>query len=184
MDEHLRLAQQNQIANRKNIHYLSSDIQNDVIAALAGAIRSSIMQQIKESKFYSVIADCTPDISHTEQLSLTIRYVRYVEESNEFNIFERFITFNAVTSKTGQGIADLLIEMLTNIGLNIDDMLGQGYDNGSNMKGKNIGVQKIILDKNPLAAFVPCACHSLNLVLNDLNDFSTVQEVYNRNGQI
>lgn len=77
--------------------------------------------------------------------------------------------------------------MLTNIGLNIDDMRGQGYDNGSNMEGKSIGVQKIILDINPQAGFVPCACHSPNLVLNDaakasgevFDFFSTVLEVYN-----
>lgn len=32
------------------------------------------------------------------------------------------------------------------------------------MKGKNIGVQKRILDLNPLAFFIPCGCHSYNLV--------------------
>ena len=35
------------------------------------------------------------------------------------------------------------------------------------MKGKNIGVQKRILDLNPLAFFVQCGCHSYNLVLCD-----------------
>jgi len=54
------------------------------------------------------------------------------------------------------------------------------------MKGKNNGVQ-LILDKNSLAFFVPCACHSLNLVINDAADaslesfsfFSIVQEIFN-----
>lgn len=56
MDEHLRLAMQNKTNKRRNIHYLSSDIQNDLIAALASAILSIIVEQIKESKFYSIIA--------------------------------------------------------------------------------------------------------------------------------
>lgn len=43
-------------------------------------------------------------------------------------------------------------------------MRGQGYDNGSNMKGKYQGLQKRILDINPRA---PCCNHSLNLVIND-----------------
>jgi len=55
------------------------------------------------------------------------------------------------------------------------------------MKEKNNGVQQLILDKNPLAFFVPCACHSLNLVVNDAADallesfsfFSIVQEIFN-----
>ena len=39
--------------------------------------------------------------------------------------------------------------------------------NGANMKEKNIGVQKRILDINPLAVYVPCGCHSYNLALCD-----------------
>lgn len=35
------------------------------------------------------------------------------------------------------------------------------------MKGKNIGVQRRILHLNPLAFYVPCGCHSYNLVLCD-----------------
>lgn len=35
------------------------------------------------------------------------------------------------------------------------------------MKRKNTGVQKRIADLNPLALFVPCGCHSYNLVLCD-----------------
>ena len=66
-------------------------------------------------------------------------------------------------------------------------MRGQGYDNGSNMKGKNVGVHKRILDLNPRAFFISCGSHSLNLVVNDaalssivaVNFFSIVQEIYN-----
>lgn len=65
-------------------------------------------------------------------------------------------------------------------------MRGQGYDNGSNMKGKNIGLQRLILNLNPRAFYVPCAAHSLNLVVNDAakcsleitNFFGVVQETY------
>ncbi|CAG9783006.1 unnamed protein product [Diatraea saccharalis] len=35
------------------------------------------------------------------------------------------------------------------------------------MKGKNVDVQKRILDTNPFAVYVPCGCHSYNLVLCD-----------------
>jgi hypothetical protein len=33
------------------------------------------------------------------------------------------------------------------------------------MKGKNSGIQKRILDQNPLAFFILCGCYNLNLVL-------------------
>lgn len=64
---------------------------------------------------------------------------------------------------------------------------GQGYDNGSNMKGKNIGFQRIILDQFNRAFFVPCSLHSLNLFLVDadkcsgeiISYFGIVQELFN-----
>ncbi|XP_073116141.1 uncharacterized protein [Elaeis guineensis] len=52
--------------------------------------------------------------------------------------------------------------------LNIDDIRGQGYDNGSNMKEKNQRVQKRLLEINSRAFYTPCACHSLNLTLCDM----------------
>lgn len=66
-------------------------------------------------------------------------------------------------------------------------MRGQGYDNGSNMKGKHQGVQKRLLDINPRAFYMPCGCHSLNLVLCDMANscfkaktfFGTCQTIYN-----
>lgn len=150
-------------------------------------LQSNITEQIKESVSYSIIADCTLDISHREQLSLTIRYVACKDETIQFIIVERSITFQEVSDKSDQGIADLLLRILAGIGLRIADMREQGYENGSNMKGKNVDVNKIISDINPRAIFVPCSSHSLNLVLKAAANtsgavfdyFSTVQEVYN-----
>jgi hypothetical protein len=45
---------------------------------------------------------------------------------------------------------------------------GQGYDNGSNMKGKHQGVQSRLLKINPRAFYSACGCHSLNLTLCDM----------------
>lgn len=61
-----------------------------------------------------------------------------------------------------------IIECLEAIELDVDDMRGQGYDNGPNMRGRIIiGVQKNILDKNPHAFFVLFSNLSLNLVVNE-----------------
>jgi hypothetical protein len=48
--------------------------------------------------------------------------------------------------------------------IDIHDMCGQGYDNGANIKEKNYGLRKKIIDLNIRAFFVPCAAQSLNLV--------------------
>ncbi|GJT83047.1 zinc finger MYM-type protein 1-like protein [Tanacetum coccineum] len=61
---------------------------------------------------------------------------------------------------TGQGLFDGTLDELKSLGLDIDDIRGQGYDNGSNMKGKHRGVQKKFLDINPRAFYTPCGCQS------------------------
>lgn len=63
---------------------------------------------------------------------------------------------------------------------------GQSYDNGSNMKGKNRGVQALIREENPRAFYLPCTSHNLNLILGDccksseraINFFSLIQKIF------
>ncbi|XP_062028423.1 uncharacterized protein LOC133744306 [Rosa rugosa] len=61
------------------------------------------------------------------------------------------------------GLFNELQAGLKSLDLDIDCVRGQGYDNGSNMKGKHQAVQKRLLDINPRAFYMPCGCHSLNL---------------------
>ena len=87
---------------------------------------------------------------------------------------------------SGLGLFNVLLEVLNSLDLNINDVRGQGYDNGSNMKGKHQGVQKRLLEINPKALYMPCACHSLNLTLCDMahscvraiSFFGIVQRIY------
>ena len=79
-----------------------------------------------------------------------------------------------------------MIGLIKKFDLNIDDIRGQGYDNGSNMNGKERGMQKRLLDINPKAFYTSCGCHSLNLVLYDIANscpkaisfFGIVQRIY------
>ncbi|GBM01702.1 Zinc finger MYM-type protein 5 [Araneus ventricosus] len=56
-------------------HYLGKNIQNDLINIMGQAVQQEIVSRIKAAKYFSVILDCTPDVSHQEQMSLIIRYV-------------------------------------------------------------------------------------------------------------
>ena len=59
------------------------------------------------------------------------------------------------------------------MGFDINNLSGQGYNNGSNMKVKHQGTQKRILDINPRSFHTPCGCHNLNFVLCDMANSST-----------
>ncbi|KAL4090007.1 hypothetical protein QTP88_024920 [Uroleucon formosanum] len=43
-------------------------------------------------------------------------------------------------------------------------LIGQTYDNAMNMSGQYSGLQARIKEINPLADFIPCSAHSLNLI--------------------
>ena len=98
---------------------------------------------------------------------MTIRFVDLSSEDNKISVKEHFIEFLPVNDSTGAGLTEVLINVLNKHGLVLDNCRGQGYDNGANMKVKNAGVQKRILDINLLAIYVPCGCHSYNIVLCD-----------------
>lgn len=71
MKEHL-----NRITTQKlNLTYCSKDIQNELINLMAAKVLEIIQQKVQDAKYFSVILDCTPDVSHSEKMSFTIRFV-------------------------------------------------------------------------------------------------------------
>ncbi len=144
--------------------YLGKTIQNELISAISGKIMDAIVSDIKLCKYYSIILDCTPDISHTDQLSVVIRTVSV---ENKPQVREHFMGFLEAEASTGEELYTLVLKRLEDLSIAFEDCRGQSYDNGANMKGKRKGVQARLLAINPRALYVPCAAHALNLVVAD-----------------
>ncbi|KAK4551218.1 hypothetical protein RGQ29_032460 [Quercus rubra] len=159
MQEHVQRIQHGAIHN----HYLGHNIQNELIQLLANEIK---------------------DVSHQEQMTLVLRCVNI--STSPIKIDEHFVEFLKVDDTSGKGLFNEIISVIKSLELDINDVRGQGYDNGSNMKGKKQGVQKRIIDINPRAFYTPCDCHNLNLVLCDVANscpkaisfFGVVQRIY------
>ena len=106
--------------------------------------------------------------------------------STPIQVNEYFLEFLKVDDTSGKGLFDAIIDELNIVGLDINDLKGQGYDNGSNMKGKHQGVPKRFIDINSRSFYTPCGCHNLNLVLCDMANscpkatsfFGVLQRVY------
>lgn len=186
MREHVRRIQQVQDKSKHFVHYLGDQIQNEIIDLLGSTIKTKILNMIRKSKYFSIILDCTPDVSHKEQITIIIRFVLMNNDSKKVEVCEHFIGFCPITNSTGEGLCQFLVELLLKLNLNICNLRGQGYDNGANMRGKHSGMQKKILEINSRAFFIPCSAHSLNLVVNDaakishetIHFFDIVQEFY------
>ncbi|XP_069840991.1 zinc finger MYM-type protein 1-like [Dendropsophus ebraccatus] len=186
MKKHVRRVTNQETHN----HYLGSSIQNEMIQLLAQQVRQKILAQLHLAKYYSVILENTPDISHREQMTLMVRFVRMQEDERNntalVSIKEHFLCFIEMENTTGALMTNMLIQHLEKLVIDFKDMRGQGYDNGSNMKGKINGVQARVRELNHRAFFVPCSSHSLNLVVSDaastcidaVEFFNAIQNIY------
>ncbi|GBP29034.1 hypothetical protein EVAR_10850_1 [Eumeta japonica] len=86
MMEHLR-----RVVNKEtNVHYFGKRIQNELIGLLGSEVRNNILSMVKLAKYFSSILDCTPDVSHVEQLSVTFRFV---DTNEEVEVRECFVVY-------------------------------------------------------------------------------------------
>lgn len=60
--------------DHRHVFYLPKDICEEFIHMMANKVRNEIVNQIKRAKYFSLIVDSTPDISHVDQLSIVFRY--------------------------------------------------------------------------------------------------------------
>ena len=143
------------------VSYLSPAVQNEFISLLGDAVKQELICEIKKAKFYGILFDSTPDISHTEQMSQVIRYVKI--DNRNVEVKESFLGFIPLSGKKADSITQEIVQSLEKDGLDLKLCRSQGYDNATTMSGIYTGVQTRIKKFNPKAIFVPCANHSLNL---------------------
>ena len=72
--------------------YLSPTIHNELIELLGKKVKDLILEEIKTAKYFSILLDSTPDISHTDQMTFIVRYVK-IDSNNEVQIKEFFPNF-------------------------------------------------------------------------------------------
>jgi len=104
--------------------------------------------------------DSTRDISHIDQLSVTVRYVL------DDKPIERFLQFVSIFRHCGQILCNVVLKFFTEKIISLDDCRGQSYDNASNMSEKYNGLQAKLKEQHSLNVYSSCAGHSLNLVGN------------------
>ena len=106
-----------------------------------------------------MIADETTDKSIKSQLSIVVRY------SKGDTLTERCIGMINQSNLKGKALADTILSHLKSLNLPSEKRIGHGYDEASSKSGKRKDVQAIIKEPCPLAVYVYCSAHVLNLVL-------------------
>uniref|UniRef100_H3BBS4 HAT C-terminal dimerisation domain-containing protein n=1 Tax=Latimeria chalumnae TaxID=7897 RepID=H3BBS4_LATCH len=76
LHDHLAKVKESQKKGEKmQAHYLSWESQNKFIELCGQHVLNTILTERNEAIYFSIICDATPDISHTEQNVLIVRYV-------------------------------------------------------------------------------------------------------------
>ncbi|XP_012558674.3 zinc finger MYM-type protein 1-like [Hydra vulgaris] len=148
---------------RMQAHYLSWQSQNEFISECATLVQAAVVKEVKDAVYFTIITDRTPDVSHTEQITFILRFVRFNSGKMIWEVKERFLCVEDMEKKKDADIAYLIRNVLAKVNLDLQKLRGQGYDNCSNMAGIYNGAQAHLLEKNPFALYIPCGAHSLNL---------------------
>lgn len=98
------------------------------------------MKEVKEAKFFAVLADEATDASNREQLSILLRFLDGAGE-----IREEFLQFVSCDEGVdGEAIARYILSSLQESGLDCNFLRGQGYDGAGAMAGATRGVKSRI----------------------------------------
>ncbi|XP_065640483.1 zinc finger MYM-type protein 5-like [Hydra vulgaris] len=62
---------------RMQAHYLSWQSQNEFISECATLVQAAVVKEVKDAVYFTIITDGTPDVSHTEQITFILRFVRF-----------------------------------------------------------------------------------------------------------
>lgn len=160
---------------QRNTTYISPHTQNEIIDIIGKRmIQKSIVDEVIQAHFYSIMVDEVT--SHNQELMpLCVRFVDVQK-----NIREEFIQFSVLSRVTGESIAARICSDLTNLGLDLTNIRGQGYDGASSMSSNRVGVQAIIREHSPLAFYTHCCGHCLNLVICHSCNFPIVRNVIDK----
>ncbi|CAH2088786.1 unnamed protein product [Euphydryas editha] len=154
------------VISQKNALFTSPQIQNEIIDICGKIIQHKIINEVKEANFFAIFAEETTDIARMEQVSLCLRYID-LKDAKQHKVKEMFLEYIPTVDVTGSGLANLIITALKKHGLECSHVISQGYDGAAAMSGYLHGAQAYIRHDCPLALYVHCSAHSLNLAIAD-----------------
>jgi hypothetical protein len=64
MHEHVR----RNVSKGTSVCYCSKTIQNEIISVMASCVRDNILERARKAKYFSIILNCTQNLSHREQM--------------------------------------------------------------------------------------------------------------------
>ena len=120
-------------------------------------LERKLLQSLKSSPWFTILADKCQDISSQEELSICFRWL--VNGQPE----EHYLTTLHVRKTDAEAIATAITSYMSDRNLDFRKLVGQGYDGAATFSGSRSGVQKRVCVHAAHALYIHCSCHRLQL---------------------
>ncbi|CAB4007353.1 52 kDa repressor of the inhibitor of the kinase-like [Paramuricea clavata] len=121
-----------------NQTYRSKTIQNEILEICGEMITEILVGEVKQAKFFSVLADEATDCSNVEHMTVVLRFV-----DSLFKIREEFLGFVLCQKGlSGEALAQEISNFIKSIGLRMEDCRGEGVSNFFNDSPKRTPILK------------------------------------------
>ena len=141
--------------------YQSPKVINELICLMGQKIlRCVLKKKVKECKRFAIIGDETRDLTNSEKLSISIRWV-----SSNCEIHEHPIGMIQVPKSDAETLSMAIHDVMIRCAIPLSQCRGQAYNGASNMSCPHSAVAARITQEEPAALPVHCLAHCINLCL-------------------
>ena len=140
-----------------NAQYTSRSSATMLIEAIDTWLERKLLQSLKSSLCFAILADECQDISYQEELSICFRWL--VNGCPE----EHYLTTLHVKSTNARAITAAITSYMSENHLECAKLVGQGYNGAATFSGSKSGVQKRMRVHTGHALYIHCSCHRLQL---------------------
>lgn len=131
-------------------------------AIIKNVLEPAMLKELLEevgNQSYSIILDESTDLTTEKYMAYCIRYYNSKLEK----IVVDFLGFQEVFEATANALHKCFKSFLSEIGLNLKNLIAIGTDGASNLCGKNHSLFTLLQADIPHLQLLKCVCHSLSL---------------------
>ncbi|KRT79045.1 hypothetical protein AMK59_8166, partial [Oryctes borbonicus] len=139
----------------------SKSVQNDLLDSMLAVAQGRIKEEIHSADYVAVQVDEMIDSSSKMRMIFIIRYVL------SGVVYERFLKFVDPPGAKMEQLTNAIFQELEILEINKkpEKLIGLSFDAASTMSGRLGGLQKKIKEHYPIANFIHCYAHELNMIV-------------------
>ncbi|XP_050113915.1 uncharacterized protein LOC126592236 [Malus sylvestris] len=142
-----------------NLKLIAHSIQKDLVHSCSIETIKTIISDMKNARFFSLLVDEARDVSIKEQMAVVLRYV-----DKNLKVIEMFVRVQHVPDTTSNTLKESIDAFIHFNELSFSNLRGQGYDGASNMKAlvavakDNVDVNTFFLLANNVVNNIGASC--------------------------